>query len=132
MSRENVEIVRRGYDAYERGDIPSWLELFDPEVVFHQNADFPDSPPLRGREGLLEWVEDVNEVWEGAHFEPHTFRASGDFVVVSGRGTGRARGSGIPMDLPAHQVFRLRNGRVSEMWGYSDEAQALEVAGLRE
>jgi ketosteroid isomerase-like protein len=102
------------------------------EVVFYQNADFPDSPPLRGREGLLEWVEDVNEVWEGAHFEPHTFRASGDFVVVSGRGTGRARGSGIPMDLPAHQVFRLRNGRVSEMWGYSDEAQALEVAGLRE
>jgi ketosteroid isomerase-like protein len=52
MSEENVEVVRRGYEAYERGDIPSWVDLFDPEVVFHGNADFPDSPTPRGHEGL--------------------------------------------------------------------------------
>ena len=132
MSQENVEIVRRSYEAFARGDISSWLSDIDPEVVIHENADFPDSLTFRGHRGALKWIESVNELWEDARIEPQTFRSSGDFVVVSCRATGRGRGSGIPMDEAFYQVVRMRNGRVAEAWAYNEEAQALEAAGLRE
>ena len=132
MSEENVEIVRGGYEALVRGDMPSWLSRFDPEVVIHDNADFPDSLIFRGHAGALQWVESVNELWDDARLDPQTFRSGGEFVVVSCRATGRGRGSGIPVDVLVHQVFRLRNGKIVEAWAYSDEAEALEAAGLSE
>jgi uncharacterized protein len=132
MSEENVEIVRDGYEAFDRGDMPSWLSRFDPEVVIHENADFPDSLIYRGHAGALQWVESVNELWDDARLDPQTFRSRGEFVVVSCRATGRGRGSGIPVDVLVHQVFRLRNGKVVEAWAYNDEAEALEAAGLSE
>ena len=132
MSEENVEIVRGGYEAFDRGDMPSWLSRFDPEMVIHENADFPDSLIYRGHAGALQWVESVNELWDDARLDPQTFRSGGEFVVVSCRATGRGRGSGIPVDVLVHQVFRLRNSKVVEAWAYNDEAEALEAAGLSE
>jgi len=35
MSRENVEIVRRLYDAIDRGDTTAVLGLYDPEIEWH-------------------------------------------------------------------------------------------------
>ena len=32
MSEENVEIVRRGYEAYGRGDLHAWLKTIDPDI----------------------------------------------------------------------------------------------------
>jgi ketosteroid isomerase-like protein len=132
MSEENVEIVRRGYQALKGGDISAWLGGFDPEVVLHENASFPDVLTFRGHAGLLKWVESVNEIWDDPAFDPKTFRSAGDFVMVSGQATGRGRGSGAPFDEPLYHVFRFRNGKVIELWGYSDQAQALEAAGLSE
>ena len=34
MSQENVEIVRRGFDAFNRRDLDAFLALFDPDVEF--------------------------------------------------------------------------------------------------
>ena len=40
MSRENGEIVRRGYDAFNRGDLGAFLQALDPNVewVFARGA----------------------------------------------------------------------------------------------
>ena len=34
MSRENVEKVRAGFAAHNRGDLDAWLDLYDPDVEF--------------------------------------------------------------------------------------------------
>jgi ketosteroid isomerase-like protein len=77
MSEENVEIVRRSYEAFDRGDIPAWLNGLDPEIVLHENADFPASPTFQGHEGMLRWIESVEEIWEEGRFHPETFRSAG-------------------------------------------------------
>ena len=133
MSEENVEIVRGGYEAFDRGDMPSWLSRFDPEVVIHENADFPDSLICRGHAGALQWVESVNELWDDARLDPQTFRSGGEFVVVSCRAHwarprerhpgGRADSPGIPLCGTARS---WRPGRTTT------RHEALEAAGLSE
>ena len=34
MSEENVNIVRQGYDAFNRGDIDTVMGIMDPEIVW--------------------------------------------------------------------------------------------------
>jgi hypothetical protein len=63
MSLENVEIVRRGYEAYARGDVAAMLADVDPEMITYREE--PDGATFKGREGFLEaiaeWVEDFDE-----------------------------------------------------------------------
>ena len=42
MSRENVENVRRGIDAWNRGDLDEWLGGFAPEAELHTTGRFAD------------------------------------------------------------------------------------------
>jgi ketosteroid isomerase-like protein len=44
MAHPNEDLVRRGYDAFARGDMDTLRELFDPEIVWH----FPGRSPLAG------------------------------------------------------------------------------------
>jgi hypothetical protein len=38
VSRENVEVVRRSLDAYQRDDFDSWLATFDPAIEWQALA----------------------------------------------------------------------------------------------
>jgi hypothetical protein len=66
MSEENVEIVRGAMKPSTEATSPLWLGAIDPEVVIHENADFPDSLAFRGHAGAMKWLESVNELWEDA------------------------------------------------------------------
>jgi ketosteroid isomerase-like protein len=59
MSRKNVEIVRGGYAAYERGDVAAMLESADPSIVTYR-AD-PEGATWHGPEGLVEAIADWTE-----------------------------------------------------------------------
>jgi ketosteroid isomerase-like protein len=47
MSQENVEVVRRSYESYLRGDLEAALAAFDPEVETYDH-DIPDAEAYRG------------------------------------------------------------------------------------
>jgi ketosteroid isomerase-like protein len=44
MSEENVEVVRRVYAAFNRGDLGTVLEIPDPEIEFNSSDIFFDQP----------------------------------------------------------------------------------------
>jgi len=54
MSQENVEIVRRGFDLWKRGDFEGWLETLDPAIGWDISTHpLPDVPNRgRGREAF--------------------------------------------------------------------------------
>jgi ketosteroid isomerase-like protein len=41
MSQENVEIVKRGVDPYNRRDVEALLEVLDPDVEWHPGVLIP-------------------------------------------------------------------------------------------
>jgi ketosteroid isomerase-like protein len=61
------------------------------------------------------------------------FIDGGDRVVVIGRLVARGKGSGIEIDQPDHQILTVREGRIVRLaYGYTDRAEVLKAAGLRE
>jgi ketosteroid isomerase-like protein len=56
-----------------------------------------------------------------------------DRVVVIRRRVGKGKGSGVEIDRPDHQIFTIREGRIVLLaYGYTERAEALAAAGLRE
>ena len=63
MAHPNEELVRKGYDAFNRGDVDTLRELFDPEIVWH----FPGRSPLAGDHRGPDAVVGVLRLDDGAH-----------------------------------------------------------------
>ena len=136
MSRENVEVVRRGYEALGSGDLDATFALFDPEVEIETAADAPsvDFERLyRGPEGFLEFLGQLSEAWEEFRWEPEEYiDAGGDVVVVFIRMIARGRGSGLEVEQPIAHVCTMSDGKLARLVTFWERATALEAVGLRQ
>jgi ketosteroid isomerase-like protein len=132
MSQENVEIVRRAYDASLRSDWNSLSELVDPNFEFRGTVGgLEEGRIARGAQQFMEVFEKEDlDAWEERRFEPEDFIDAGDCVVVLQREYRRGRGSGVELEAETAVVFEVRGGRVVLIQGYMDRAEALEAVGL--
>jgi len=92
MSQENVDLVRRIYEASNRRDDGAALEAISPEIEIHLAGVFPDMEPVyRGHPGVGRWMERTREPWERFSVEPDRIVDLGARVLVLGtfRATGR-------------------------------------------
>jgi ketosteroid isomerase-like protein len=135
MSQENVEIVRKAWDVWLRGDLEAlFASSFDRDAIYDLThfREWPDHT-YRGiegiRRGLTEWLE-VWEAWEAGVDEVLACPDGRVVVLTWQRGTGRQ--SGLPMDMEWAQIITLRDGKITRVDAYDDRSAALEAAGLRE
>ena len=92
MSQENVEIVRRGIDAWNRGDRDETLAAYAPDVEWHTTGRFADRGVYRGPAGVERLMAELDEDIEQLTFSASEVRAVGDnvFIAVTATGTGKA------------------------------------------
>ena len=127
MPRGNIEVVKRIYAL----GTPAVDELWHPDVVVEERADFPDSATYHGYEGLRQWWAGMLDVYERMTLTPRRFFASGDRVVAEVDHHLESK-TGVPLDYRGAHVWTLRDGRVVHVTGYSALADALARAGLSE
>ena len=133
MSEENVEVIRDGYRAWQRGGLDALLERLDPDFEFEEDPRFPDGGIYRGRDEFGAYVRQFMDVWDRWGFELKEARDAGsDMVFTRFIIRGRARGSGLGTELEAGWLWTLRVGRAVHCRAYLDVAEALEAAGLEE
>jgi hypothetical protein len=132
MSEENVENVRRGIDAWNRGDLDEWLAGFAPKAELHTTGRFPDQGVYRGRAGLERYWSEIHEAAEEMSVTVTDMRAIGDKVFQAVTARGRGKRSGVPIEQPIWFVTTLRDGLAVRVENYVDRAEALEAAGLQE
>ena len=133
MSQENVELVRRSFEAIRQWDVDGLLGLYDEDVHFLPlTGTRVESGGYHGHAGVREYFDEVAEVWE--HVRPYgdDFQATGSEVVVLGGCAVRGRGSGAETDTPMAWVVTVRGGRITSHCGYRTSEEALEAVGLRE
>jgi ketosteroid isomerase-like protein len=134
MSQENVEVVRRGYAAWEKtGSLD--FEFLDPEIEWRGPREFPDlAEPRFGHDGVTEYLATLNEAFEDYRMGPEEFIDAGDDrVLVFSREGGRGKGSGAEVQThPTAHLWTIRDGKAIRMESYWERAEALEAAGLRE
>ena len=134
MSQENVEVVRRGADALDAGDLDRhYSEFFDPEVEWRTAAEDPDAATHQGLPAYKRYLEGWIESFDGLHADVEECIDAGDDRVFTWiRYTGRGRESGVPADWHLAIIFTIRDGKVVRGEEYFDRNEALEAAGVRE
>ena len=131
MSRENVEVVRRGYEHYNRTGEPDYSVL-DPEVVYDVSSRTFDAAVYHGHEGVREFLALIREHWATMRLEPQEFVDAGDSVVVSVRLVGVGKESEVETTANSAHLWTLRGGKVVRQTTFKTMSEALEAAGLRE
>jgi ketosteroid isomerase-like protein len=101
MSQDNVEIVRRIYEAFnegnrrERAERSRYPEFFAPDIELDLSRNVFNPVTDRGYEGIERLVGMVNDVWDDFRFEVEELIDAGDHVVAQvkllGKGEGRRR-----------------------------------------
>jgi ketosteroid isomerase-like protein len=130
MSQENVEMVRAGYDAFNRGDIEAALAPLHPDIEWWPAEDEPITEPYRGHDGYRRLIAEARDGVPDLQIEIEELFVVSDRVVVCVRFWGRGRDSGAPVEVRETHVARLRDGKIIEVREYRDKAQALEAVGL--
>jgi len=135
MSQENLDLVQRAYEAWNRGDIDGALEFVDRDVEVSLPPNFPESGTYRGLTEVRRLMtEHLLPILENLQAMPERFLDAGDQVVAFVRYSGRGSATGIEVrgaGLDAH-VWSLRGGKVERLRMYPGTKEALEAAGLSE
>jgi len=132
MSRENVDLVRSIWTAWERGDL-SAVDWADPAVEY-VIGDGPVAGRWKGLAEMAKAGRENVEAWDDLRFEVDEYRElDGERVLVLYRYTGRGRNSGLELaQLRAEGVglFHVRDGRVTRVIQYWDRERGLAELGL--
>jgi ketosteroid isomerase-like protein len=134
MSQENVEVVRRGNAAFNRGDYDRFGEILHPQIELRDHAHAADAPEaLRGAQAVLSLLSEWRESFDEFRAEVSEYIDAGDQVVCVTRWTGRGKASDAAVDVSQVDVYELREGMiVRATLAYPDKTTALEAVGLRE
>jgi ketosteroid isomerase-like protein len=132
MSRQNVELVRAGFEAYQRRDAPA-LHAISHEDCEHYTLTegVTEGEPFRGHAGIDEWLRHEFDPWDEFRLEVSEIREVGDRVVGRYRVTARGKGSTVELTADAGSVFEFRDGKIFRVRAYLDWNSALEAVGAR-
>ena len=112
----NTDLLRAGYDAWNRGDLDAWLELLDPDIVIRTSGAFPDfAPEYRGLEPAGKFWRQMLEPWEDFRIEVEQIEEEGDIVAAGIRFVARGRDSGVDVELRFGSGIRVRDGVAVEL-----------------
>jgi ketosteroid isomerase-like protein len=132
VSQQNVETFYKAVDAYNRGDLETYLETAHPDVEWYPfTAEAEGGGAYHGHEGVRRWWSNLVSSLDEFEASISETQDLGDTVIAFGRLRGRFK-SGINLEGEFAWVARYRDGLV--VWGrvYGTRAAALEAVGLRE
>ncbi len=118
----NAAIVKEGYNAFGRGDLPGLLALLEGDVSWQTPgpADLPTAGSRRGHAAVGEFFQTLASIVDILRFEPKEFIAQGDRVVVIGDESARAKATGRTLEFRWVHVFDLRNGKIAAFEEFGD------------
>ncbi len=128
MSQENIERVKEGFAAHNRGDLDALSEFYAPDAVFETLL----LGTHRGKEAIRLIYEENQKTMSGYTVDPVELIEAGDKVVAVARVGGAGSASQIATDESFAFVFTIKDGRCVREQAFRNKAEALQAAGLRE
>jgi uncharacterized protein len=122
----NVEATKKGYECFQRGDIPSLIrDLLDDNCVWISpgpSDKLPWAGTFKGKHEIANFFAQVGEHLEFSEFAPREMIEQGETVVVLGTLAGRAKKTGKAVKNEWAHVFKFRQGKVVSFQEYIDTA----------
>ena len=126
MSQANVEVVKRLFESYRRGDYAKAAACLAPDVVYQVGQELP----LRGREEVRAMWERWDSTWDGLDTVPEDFIDAGDQVLVTVFYSARGRVSGIEYEERLFDVYSFSHGQCVRKREFRLRSDAVETTGL--
>ena len=131
----NKDTVRKGYQAFDRQDIPALMELFDEHIAWTEpewTYGVRAVGTVYGRDEVLHQVfEPITQYYDSFELEPRHYYADADAVVAEGSFRLRPKGVDELLEVPFTHIWRFHDGKVVSMHAYLDVAQLYERRELR-
>jgi len=117
--------MRRGYEAFGKGDMDTIRELFDPDIVWHAAGRSQMAGDYKGVDEVLQQFAKVFELTGGTfNLELHDVIANDDHVVVML--TARAESNGKKLEDKSVQVWHVKDGKAKEQWLHAGDQYAVD------
>jgi ketosteroid isomerase-like protein len=130
---ENVEVIERLYDAWNRGDVAGILDLCDPDIVVRPAyGAMLSSAVYRGKAGVESWYADTFEPWAELRVVPRRFVEAHDRTLVVVELHARVPGGQVEIADEIAHLVSTAHGRIVRLDGYDDPHAALADLGLEE
>ncbi len=131
MSQENVAIAREAFGALARGDFDSFSVFLDEDVEWVNPPYAVEPGTRRGTGEFRDALGQMRAIFGDLRVDvDEVVEPRDDFVVVSGRWTGKGAGSGVAMETKFSSTLTLRNGKIVRYQWFRERAEALEATGL--
>ncbi len=125
MGHPNEQLVRRGYDAFSRGDMQTLRDLFHPDIVWHAPGRNQLSGDHRGVDAVLGYFGRSMELTGGSFsVEVHDVVANDQHAV--GLNSVHAERAGKTLDDQNTLVFHVVDGKVTEVWQFAADQYAVD------
>ena len=128
MSQENVEIVRRAVDSFNRRDVPALLERFDEDAEWIEDQRYPGAESFRGPAGVERSIRKWWDAWGDLTMHVDETIDLGDRIVVAGHVHARGHDSDVAVDAPFGGLYEFRAGKVVRVQVLGSREEALEAA----
>jgi ketosteroid isomerase-like protein len=132
VSRENVELVKSAFEAWNSGDLDGFADHAAEDVAWVEVTGRPDAVATErfGRARMREALGSLFEAFESYHLDLEQLHDVGDRVVAVVREVARGRASGLEVDGRWGYLVTVENGEIARIEAYRDAALALEAAGM--
>jgi len=133
MSQENVELLRKGVNAWNQREVDLWLDYAAPDVEW-----MPAGPAAvertvyRGYDEVRDGITAAWETWDVFEFHESQVRDLGDSTLWLGHVNMRGSTSGVELDQEFAIRSVVRDGKITLVHTYLSWREGLEAVGLKE
>lgn len=117
---ENAELVRRGYEAFNAGDMATLSELFAEDAVWHAAGSGVLSGTKQGRDAVLAYFGELGARTQGSFQANVQDIVGGENHTVAIQQT-RGESNGRILDLATVVAFVVRSGKIAEGREFSED-----------
>ncbi len=130
IQRRNVELTRRGFNAYDNGDLETIAELFHPEVEVHADSELINGGDFHGYDQFTRWSAQWTEAWAEFRNELRSLEPIGEhFILADVHQVARGAGSGVDVDMDVSWAIEVDSGRVLRLHLYVTRERARAAIG---
>jgi ketosteroid isomerase-like protein len=132
VSRETVELVRRAYGAFNRGDLEAMVLVPAPEFEYVATGAIPGAGGVyRGPEEFVQFLDRWWGEFDEPRVEVHELIEARDQVLASVTFRGHGKQSGVEANWNLWQLWTGRDGKFVRGRGFTSRQEALDAAAVR-
>ena len=123
--------LREAHAAFNRGDVPAFVRIFDPQVEWIDPAEVPGAGTYRGLDAVQAHLAESRESWAEGSCEPERVIVAGGRILQLVRVRVRLKEESEWREGQVTEVYTFRDGKVIEVRLFAESRQALAWAGVK-